>query len=351
MDKIVIHSTAPISITAVSNKFIDKYLPDADGEFVKIYLYLLRLLNKPSVTISTSAIADKFNNTEKDVLRALKYWERLNLLRLEYDNNQNLIGICLCNLIPESPHSSTATQKTQILPPTTVHTESAAPAKKSYSNKDVAYFRKNESIAELFFIAERYLGRTLNNTDTNTFLYLYDVLGFSPELIEYLIEYCASKNHTNIRYIEKVAITWAKQHITTVDEAKQNSPLLGKTYYTVLNAFGIKGRKLVSSELIYLRKWIEEYNFTDEIIKEACKRTTLFVHRPNFKYADSILLNWHKAHVHNLADIEKIDALHQSPKADIPSSSNKKNKFNNFHQRSYDFDEIEKLLLTTDPSN
>ena len=77
-------------------------------------------------------------------------------------------------------------------------------------------FRQNESIAELFFIAERYLGRTLSATDINTLLDFYDVLGFSTELIVYLIESCVSNNHTSIRYIEKVALGWADQHITTV---------------------------------------------------------------------------------------------------------------------------------------
>jgi len=51
-------------------------------------------------------------------------------------------------------------------------------------------FRKQESVAELLFIAERYLGRILTPTDMNSILYWYDGLGFSTDLIEYLVEYC-----------------------------------------------------------------------------------------------------------------------------------------------------------------
>ncbi|MBO5523011.1 MAG: DNA replication protein DnaD, partial [Roseburia sp.] len=90
MPKITIHNDSDTSVTSVSNIFIDEYMSDANGEFVKIYLYLLRLMNAPDASVSLSSIADKFEHTEKDVKRALCYWERMRLLRLEYDENQNL---------------------------------------------------------------------------------------------------------------------------------------------------------------------------------------------------------------------------------------------------------------------
>ena len=93
MANIKLHSDSPVSATSVSNTFIDEYMSDANGEFVKIYLYLLRLMNAPQASFSISSIADKFEHTEKDVKRALAYWERMHLLQLEYDNDKNLTGI------------------------------------------------------------------------------------------------------------------------------------------------------------------------------------------------------------------------------------------------------------------
>lgn len=347
MAKITLHSDNPVSATSVSNIFIDEYMSDANGEFVKIYLYLLRLMNAPEASFSISSIADKFEHTEKDIKRALSYWERMNLLRLEYDDNQNLTGICLLDSVPKDTKDFTPisdVRSPEALP--------AAPAKKNYSADDIVQFRENESIAELFFIAERYLGRTLSATDINTLLYLYDGLGFSTELIVYLIESCVSNNHTSIRYIEKVALRWAKQHITTVEEAKQGSPVLGKSYYKVKNSFGITGRDLVSSEVSYISKWIDEYGFSEDIIAEACNRTIKRLHQPSFEYADKLLTEWHKAQVHHRSDIEKLDAAHQKQKkagsaAAAASGNTGKNKFNNFTQRSYDYDQLEKMLLTT----
>ena len=64
MANIKLHSDSPVSATSVSNTFIDEYMSDANGEFVKIYLYLLRLMNAPQASFSISSIADKFEHTE-----------------------------------------------------------------------------------------------------------------------------------------------------------------------------------------------------------------------------------------------------------------------------------------------
>lgn len=381
MANITLHSDNQISATSVSNIFIDEYMSDANGEFVKIYLYLLRLMNMPDAAFSISSIADKFEHTEKDIKRALCYWERMHLLRLEYDDSQNLTGICLLDSVSrkDSPASGSSAAASAKSPSTedpgsaeqlsaknpaptevssadgkmqTVHATESVPKKKNYSPDDIRQFRQDESIAELFFITERYLNRTLSATDINTILYLYDVLGFSTDLIEYLVEYCVSKGHTSIRYIEKVALGWADSNIRTVADAKQAASLHSQSYFMVIKALGISGRNLVPSETSLIEKWTSEYGFTNELIEEACRRTIQTIHQPSFEYADSILNNWHKKQIRSLTDVARLDAEHQSKKksaktAASVSSAPSKNKFNNFTQRSYDYDQLEKMLLTT----
>ena len=382
------------SATSVSNIFIDEYMSDANGEFVKIYLYLLRLINAPDTAFSLSSIADKFEHTEKDVRRALCYWERMHLLQLEYDDAENLTGICLLDSVskkaasdsnfpqnttaaafPETqiavsvPEAKTAPQrqtapKTPAAVPKTAASgpsgsaldmaetiPASVPEKKSYSADDIRQFRQDESVAELFFLAERYLGRTLNATDINTFLYLYDGLHFSAELIEYLVEYCVSKKHTSIRYIEKVALGWSDNRITTVEEAKQSTSLRSQSCTTVMKSLGISGRNLVPAETAYIEKWKSEYNFTDELIGEACQRTMSTIHQPSFEYVDSILNSWYKNQIKNLGDVARLDTEHQNRKKNaaqtVSAKSAAPNKFNNFTQRSYDYDQLEQMLLTT----
>ncbi len=359
MGKITLHSDSTTSATSVSNIFIDEYMTDANGEFVKIYLYLLRLMNAPEAAFSISSIADRFEHTEKDIRRALSYWERMHLLRLEYDSQNNLTGVYLLDSVPSAakdvPTDSTAVTadarpEEAVMEP---EADDAAPARKSYTADDILAFTQSEDATELLFITERYLGRTLTPTDTDTILYFYDGLGFSTDLIEYLVEYCVSKGHTSIRYIEKVALRWAADDITSVEQAKQASNLHNQTYFTVMRALGITGRNLVPAETAFIDKWKNTYGFSSELISEACQRTIQATHQPSFEYTDSILTNWLKKDVKSPADIARLDAEFQSRKK--PSSTanaasantTAKNKFNNFEQRSYDYNEMERMLLST----
>ena len=87
MAEITLRKKNGASTTEIPNQFIDEYMTNANGEFVKIYLYLLRCMNSPGCSFSISRTADKFDHTEKDIRRALSYWEKMNLLRLEYAGN------------------------------------------------------------------------------------------------------------------------------------------------------------------------------------------------------------------------------------------------------------------------
>ncbi len=356
MANITLHSDSQTSATSVSNIFIDEYMSDANGEFVKIYLYLLRQLNAPDAAFSITAMADKFEHTEKDIKRALSYWERMHLLRLEYDDSENLTGVCFLDTnsrkaetLEKAPESKAA------------HNEEAAsadapfsstqPEPKNYTAEDISMFRKQESVKELLFISERYLGRILTPTDMNSILYWYDGLGFSTDLIEYLIEYCVSKGHTSIRYIEKVALAWADSHISSVEQAKQVAGIHSQLYFAVMKALGITGRSLVPSETAYIEKWRAEYGFSQEIITAACERTIQAIHQPKFEYIDSILTSWKKKQVATPDDISRLDDEYQKRRkastVTEQTQTTSKNKFNNFDQRSYDYDQLEKMLLNT----
>ena len=153
----------------------------------------------------------------------------------------------------------------------------------------------------------------------NSILYWYDGLGFSTDLIEYLVEYCVSKGHTSIRYIEKVALAWADNHITTVEQAKLTAGLHSQLYFSVMKALGINGRSLVPAETAYIDKWRSDYGFSSEVITTACERTIQAIHQPKFEYIDSILTSWKKNHVSTLEDIARLDEAHQKKKKNCGS--------------------------------
>ena len=424
MTAINISSDIATSFTTVSDIFIDQYMPKANGEFVKVYLYLLRATGSGAGIATISEIADHFSNTEADIIRALNYWASEGILQLQSGADGQIMGINLCSLsvsgmqaaqsniqsavadnaAQNNLQNSVVNNATQnilkngvvnnatqnILKNGVVNnaaqnistanirmqdsvveklksqtTDKASSSQKEYTLDEIKEFRKNPDISELFFIIETYLKHTLSSTDTNMVLYWLDELHFSTDLVEYLVEYCITKGHSSLRYMNKVALGWADAGIKTVDQAKDDAAAHSQIYYSVMKALGITGRNLVDSEVSLINKWVGEYGFDIELVKAACSKTISAIQKPSFEYTDSILANWRKKDVHTLKDVEVLDAnFAKANKASATGSSqgtnaangsskpksnnsSSKNKFNNFNQRNNDYDKLEKLFLNS----
>ena len=411
MTAINISSDIATSFTTVSDIFIDQYMPKANGEFVKVYLYLLRATGSGAGIATISEIADHFSNTEADIIRALNYWASEGILQVQTGADGQIIGINLCSLsvsgmqaaqsnIQSAVADNAAQNNLQnsvvnnaaqnILQNSVVNnaaqnistanirmqdsvveklksqtTDKSASSQKEYTLDEIKEFRKNPDISELFFIIETYLKHTLSSTDTNMVLYWLDELHFSTDLVEYLVEYCITKGHSSLRYMNKVALGWADAGIKTVDQAKDDAAAHSQIYYSVMKALGITGRNLVDSEVSLINKWVGEYGFNIELVKAACSKTISAIQKPSFEYTDSILANWRKKDVHTLKDVEVLDAnFAKANKASATGSSqgtnaangsskpksnnsSSKNKFNNFNQRNNDYDKLEKLFLNS----
>ncbi len=343
MNMITLHDASRTEATFLSNIFIDEYMPEANGEFVKVYIYLLRILGNAPVSFSLEQMADQLLCTEGDILRALKYWSKAGLIALEENEDHQLSGI---SIIPPKPLSHKEMPKEQGEEKPSV--PQAPDKNKSLTPARIQELKQNEEIIQLLYIAEQYLGKTLSPTEIQKLLFFYDELHFSADLIEYLIEYCVSHSHKSIRYIEKVALAWSEEKITTVQMAKEASSRYNKEYFTILKALGISGRNPVDTEIAIMDTWIKEYGFSMDIIQEACSRTVLQTGQSSFQYADKILTGWKNKNVKSKNDIAVLDAEHKKRRLDrAPKRQNTSapNRFNNFQQRDYDFDEYEKRLL------
>lgn len=359
----IYRETTPDS-TIVSNLFIDEYMRDANDAQLKVYFYLLRMMSARQAT-SVTDIADKFNHTEKDVLRALKYWQGLKLLDLDYDTEKNLVGIHIhdlsaANVSDAAPASrkpssfvpapaaapSASPRPSEALAEDSTPGEKASPySKPSYSADQLKAFRDRENTAQLLFIAESYIGRPLTPPEMKTILYFIDVLHFSDDLIDYLLQYCVDKGKKDFKYIEKVAVNWAEEGITTPAQAQKQACRYDKNVYAVMNALG-KSSSPTKKEVEYINRWIKEYGFTADVILEACERTVLATDKHRFEYAEGILNSWKRQDVHHKSDISRIDDAYrqrQKPVAAVPKAAN---RFNQFAQNSYDFEALEQELVS-----
>ena len=312
-------------MTMIENTFIDQFMPSSSGDFVKIYLYLLRCAQSGQTDISISRIADALNYTESDVRRAMGYWQKNKCLDLVDD----------MDTVEEAQTSSPGNKITEF-----------RPAQK---------FSKEE-LRSLIFVAENYLGRPLSSSEQETLVYFLTDLDMDIDLVDYLLDYCISTNHTSFHYIQKVAVNWAEQGIRTVEQARREGSSIRTEYFDILRSLGIRDHDPTPGEREYMDRWLNEYAFPMEVIHLACRRTILQTGKARFSYADSILKRWHQSNVRTLHDIEELDkSFERSSQARAlsgrslqsarPVSVASTGRFNNFEPSGTDWDAVADRIM------
>ena len=335
MNSLTVSQGTHVGMTMLSNRFIDEYMNDANDAQLKVYLYLLRCAGAAQAT-GISAIADHFNFTEKDIMRALQYWDKKHVISLLYDDGKKLAGIRLENL------DARASADIVSMPAFPAVSGDPAPTydKGVITLDQVRAFKQKEQTAELVFVAEQYLGKPLSTENIRSIIFMTDQLHFSTDLIDYLIQYCVDRGKKDFRYMEKVAISWAEAGVSTPEEAASHAVKYDKDIYNVMNALGRSGLP-TKKEASYIHKWFREYGFTSDIILEACERCCVATDKHRFEYTDGILSSWRENGVHTMQDIRDADAaFHKKKTAKAAHPAVSANPFHQFRQNQYDYDEL-----------
>jgi DnaD/phage-associated family protein len=375
-------------MTQISNIFIDKYMPHANGSFVKVYLFLLRHLHNPSSVLTIESMADMLFNTEADILRALRYWESQGLLSITESDDGEILSLCLLspNLCDSSRMNSQDAQpapsQTQTvheefsasqtlpvpseeaeaelpeseaaddMPPLTDNIVPILPKRQTYSPLQAEALKKDAEIEACLSMVEALLGTTMGDSHMQLILYLMSDLGFSSDLVITLYETAISRGKRKPRYLEAIALDWAKKGIRTPKEAKAEVSSFSGMYKIVSTAFGIK-RTLAPAEMRIIDKW-EAFHFPKEVIEEACSRTILQAGDVNLNYTTKILTDWHEKGVTTIKDVEECDKSFFRQKAHTQNAAKNnslpkpKNRFQNFPQRNYsqaESNDLERQLL------
>lgn len=360
MGRLKLEAEERVEATTVSNLFIDRYMPRANGEYIKIYLMLLRYFQTPESELSVTALADFLECTEKDVHRGLNYWEKQGVVTLYYDGQQKLSGIRLKDL--QGKTQSVENQKPSSTVEITAKQEvavTATPAK-PFSQTDGARFsleklNDDEAFSQLLSIVSAYKKKPLSREDCNIFAYLYDTLGMSAELLEYLAETCVENGYSSVRTMEKIALEWHERRIKTPEQAEAMQNIYRQDMWKIMKAFGLTRRNPNNSEKKMMEKWLMQYGFELDVIIEACDRTVFQTHEPSFPYADKILSSWKEMGVRTKSDIGKLEQNNRQPRAAKkdpaaterpPKSGGRPNRFHNYQQRDTDYDT---LIAQNDP--
>ena len=316
-----------LDYTPVSNIFIENFMSKARGEYVKVYLLGLKYCISGEAGFNSTIIASTLSLLESDVMNAWNYWNDegvIKLIPIDKMGNYKIEFMDLIN-IPDNNNSI-----------------------------DLLKELNNTRIKDMLQDIEKILARPLSPKEMTTFLCWQNDFNFTPEIILLLIEYCASKGKTDYRYIEKIAITWHENRITNIDEAQDFIKKHEDKWIKIrkiLNYLGIKNTEIMKPQEELFDKWLNTYNFSLEIIFKACDRCFERLNRADFKYIDGILGSWYKSKIKTLEDIDLKDKKKVNYKSIDKGNSyakNTKTQFNNFEQRDYDFDDLERKLLGWD---
>ncbi len=339
-----------MNTTVVSNQFIDQYMLQANGEYVKIYLFVLRCVNHTDSSLSIKELAMRFDHTVSYILTALEYWEKVGLIRLRYDGKE-LQSIEFLDHFDTSDAQTAASETAATIADTSAASDVSGQItddpyeRRSYSADEKDRFLHDKDFEKASFVTQTYFKRLLGPSQLESLIFIYDQLGFDSEMIDYLIEYCTARGKRSMRYAEAVAIEWKKKGISTVAEAKSMTSLNSCVYYGVIKTFGISNRSLVEEERAFVDKWISSYRLSEELILEACRRTIRATGKPEFAYADSILKNWHSGGVQSMKDVALLDEKHQQRMSETGKNAKRRTSLRS--SRNYDMEELEKQLISS----
>ena len=300
-------------------------MPFARGEFVKVYLLLLKynFSNEPGV--NSSILASSLNLLESDVMNALNYWNDQGVIKFVPVDKMNNFSI---EFVPLDNDLSSTSPDVNLLD--------------ALNNTET-----NDMLRDI-------LCRPLSTKEMEIYLGWQKDFSFTSELILILIEYCASKGKVDYRYIEKVALAWNDMGIKTIEKAQSHIKQTEDKWVKIrqiLNYLGINNSEIMKPQEELLNKWINVYKFDIQLIKKACDICFQRLNRADFKYIDGILSKWFNDNIKTLDDVAIKDKQHKNNYKNSSTNYQKNLKasgFNNFEPRSYDYDSLEKKLLGWD---
>lgn len=358
MESITINNLMGCEHISIPAAFIDNYI-SASGDCIKVYLYLLRILNSKDASLVLSDMADKLDMTPNNVKRALKYWENAGIMRCVFSGSTIKSTLKEITFLPipdvcENADEDVDEDIDDIVASdddfddlsVTVETDNteiddikveSAPVKVEVSDCERLACQR---------IIEGTLGQlnAINAEDVDTFI--IDELGYSYEMIEQLVEYCdylkknaEGEKKISYAYIRKVAMNWHEQGLYTAADIKNyiNSAKLEDAYKLVRDYLALDA--LSTPEKAMIDNWVVAMSFGSKIITYACTKARK--QRKGVERADYLLNFWNDNNLRDVKAIEDYEEKHWKDKEKKETSnrtSTKTNsKFDRFEQRKTDY--------------
>lgn len=243
--------------TAVDNIFINNYLPYADSNFVKVYLYgLYKCQDSNSRDNTIENFSNELNLSQEDIEKAFEYWQEQGLVQI-------------LNVIPF---------EVRYLPISDVLNNT-----KKYNAKKYESF--NAQAQEIL------CGRMITPNEYREYYDIIERFHVEKEALLMIINYCVNIKGDNVgyAYITTIAKDWANQKITTAKQVEERliefeNLRTGMEY--LLKLMGAKRLPNIEERTLY-QKWVQE-GFDDEVLTYIAKKMKS-KNKPSFQAMDILL--------------------------------------------------------------
>ncbi len=298
------------SSTQIPDIFFSEYLSSANGDFIKVYLYLL-FLSKYDKDIKINDLSKKLGLSLNTIQDAIKYWEEQEVLTKKSNGYilNNLQEIELYKLY--KPKSSLSAEQVQ---------------KSAESQK-----RANA----IEYINNKYFSGLMPTTWYPDIELWFKKYSFDEEVMIALFSYCFDKSALHRNYIKAVADAWSKNNIKTYNDLEsyyEKQEKINKIANSISKKLGLN-RGLTQYEFAYIEKWNIDYNYPLEVIEIALKKTTSKAN-PNFDYLDKLLTDWHDRNLKTVDEIQKYLADLKQKNKNIKELE-KTTNYQKYDQRTY----------------
>lgn len=316
------------TIFPVPNCVVDEDIRLASENQLKVLLYILR---NNGDNLTEKSVGEQLNIAEGDVKDAVSFWVDRGVLTSQGD-------------IPQGERAEIPGE-----PPVEIK-KKPRPLSRVQKPDSIFVSRRiseDNDLATLVQETQVILGKPISNGDTATLVMLHDTDGLPCDVLLMLIQYCHSIGKDNMRYIEKMAVGWASEEITTIERAEEkisNLEKYGEAWNRVALIFGIQNSgSPTKAQQENANRWINEWHFSDEMLREAYERCVNKKNSFNITYTNGILKNWNKQNISSLKELKEYEE--KSRKKSSENNGNNGNKGDNNPQVSYDIDKYEEFSM------
>lgn len=258
--------------TAVDNIFINNYLPYADSNYVKVYLYgLYKCQDSNSRDNTLENFSNELNLSQEEIEKAFYYWQEQGLVQI-------------LNVIPF---------EVRYLPISDVLNNT-----KKYNAKKYESF--NAQAQEIL------CGRMITPNEYREYYDIIERLHMEKEALLMIINYCVNVKGNNVgyAYITTIAKDWANQKITTAKQVEERLIEFENLQTGIEYLFKLMGLKRLPNieERTLYQKWTQQ-GFDDEVLNYVAKKIKS-KNKASFQYMDNVLNKYYANKLFSVNEIE-----------------------------------------------